>query len=65
MFAFLNGVLSDKNLTRNKNVIQRQLLVVQTYQNMDSPDVQGMLEQSLKNWFLSGEVKNAIKNVLR
>jgi hypothetical protein len=64
VFAFLNEVLLDKNITRNKAVVKRQLIVVQTYKNMDSPDVKTMLEKAMKNWFLSGEVKNAIKAAL-
>ena len=64
VFAFLNAILSERNLSRSKSVTERQLLVVSTYKKMDSPDAQPMLQKALKNWFLSGEVKSAIKDSL-
>ena len=65
VFSFLNGILSERNLSRSKSVTDRQLSVVSTYKKMDSPDAQPMLQKALKNWFLAGDVKSAIKEALR
>ena len=65
VFGFLNKTLQEKNITRNKSIIYSQMMAVEVYQEMSTPDALDMLEKASKNWFLPNEVKQKIKEILR
>lgn len=65
VFGYLNRLLQEKNITRNKGIIQKQLLAVEVYQEMKTPDALDMLGKASKNWFLPNEVKQKIKEILQ
>lgn len=65
VFGFLNNILQQKNITRNKGLVKKQLLAVEVYQNMKTEDALSMLETASHNWFLPNDVKLKIKEILR
>ena len=65
VFGFLNDILQQKNITRKKELVKQQLLVVEVYQKMKIEDALSMLEVASHNWFLPNDVKLKIKEVLR
>ena len=65
VFGYLDKILQEKNITRSKAIIQKQILAIEVYQEMKSPDALSMLEKASKNWFLPNEVKLKIKEILQ
>ena len=63
-FQFLSEILKDKNITRNKNVVSKQLWVVEVFSKMGTDDAKSILKGLKSNWFLPAEVKQRIKEVV-
>ena len=63
--GFINKLLTEKNLTRSKAIVSRQLLAVKSLSKMDSPDAKPALEQCAKRWFLPSDVKSAAKSAIQ
>lgn len=63
--SFFREILSDKNITRSNVVQQRQLIIVEVLQSINTDDSFAMLEKLSKSWFLAGSVKESIKNALK
>ena len=63
--GFINKLLTEKNLTRSKAIVSRQMLAVTALSKMDSPDAQPALEQCAKRWFLPSDVKSAAKTAIK
>ena len=58
---YLDQILSEKNLIRNKKITLKQDFAVSCLALMDSPDAKPMLEKCAKRWFLPAKIKNAAK----
>ena len=63
-FQFLSEILKDKNITRNKSVVSKQLWVVEVFSKMGTDDAKSILKGLKGNWFLPAEVKQRIKEVV-
>ena len=62
--GFFRDILSEKNITRNSIVQQRQLLAVQSLGELGTEDAKGILKKFEKSWHLPATVKDAIKSNL-
>ena len=63
-FQFLSEILKDKNITRNKSIVSKQLWVVEVFSKMGTDDAKSILRGLKGNWFLPAEVKQRIKEVV-
>jgi len=57
-------VLADRNLTRNKEVVSRQTIVVDALSEMATPEAREVLERFKGKWHLPKTVKQSIDSVL-
>ena len=64
IFQYLDQILSEKNITRSKKVIERQLLAVKCLGEMKSDDAKNVLSKAAGRWYLSGDIKSEIKKSL-
>ena len=62
---YLDQLLSEKNLIRNKKITSRQEFAVRCLSLMESPDAKPTLEKSVKRWFLPSNVKTAAKEAIQ
>lgn len=60
VFQYLDQILSEKNLTRSKKIIERQQFAVQCLGKMKSTDAKNVLSKASARWYLSGEIKKEI-----
>jgi hypothetical protein len=63
--GYIDQLLSEKNLTRNKKVLKKQQLAVNCLIRMESPDAKPLLEKCAKRWFLPSVIKSAAKTALQ
>lgn len=63
-FQFLSEILKDKNITRNKSIVSKQLWVVEVFSKIGTDDAKSILKGLKANWFLPAEVKQRIKEVV-
>lgn len=62
--AYLETVLTDRNLSRNAGILNRQMMATQAIAAMKTPEAVEVLERCSHRWFLPASIKKAIQAAL-
>lgn len=64
VFQYLDQILAEKNITRSRKIIDRQLQAISCLKGISNGDSKSLLSKVSSRWYLSTEVKSEIKKLI-